>query len=109
MSSQTANELALSLYTNPLSVQTQLLRRLEQEVLEGDTVPDGNNVVSFPLEYMASMTAGFATKTMDAFNDLYPSRAQTAAALYRHMSDLDYVNMFSIPATVKVSLLMNRA
>lgn len=108
MSSQTANELALSLYTNPLSVQTQLLRRLEQEVLEGDTVPDGNNVVSFLLEYMASMTAGFATKTMDAFNDLYPSRAQTAAALYRHMSDLDYVNMFSIPATVKVSLLLNR-
>ena len=50
MSSQTANELALSLYTNPLSVQTQLLRRLEQEVLEGDTVPDGNNVVSFLLE-----------------------------------------------------------
>ena len=108
MSSQTANELALSLYTNPLSVQTQLLQRLESEVLEGGTVPDSNNVVSFLLEYMASMTAGFATKTMDAFNDLYPSRAQTAAALYRHMSDLDYVNMFSIPATVKVSLLLNR-
>jgi len=89
----------LQLYANPLSIQTNALTRLQESVLNGAEVKDGNNVFTFLLEFMATMTAGAAGEAVNNFSSLYPSKAMTSADLYKHMSDFDYVNLYSTPAT----------
>ena len=99
---------ALQAYANPLSIQVNALTKLQDSVLEGKEVSDGNNVFTFLLEFMATMTAGAAGEAVNAFSGLYPSKAMTSADLYKHMSDFDYVNLYSTPASTKITLMFDR-
>ena len=98
----------LQLYANPLSIQRTALGQLQESVLNGKEVSDGNNVFTFLLEFMATMTAGAAGEAVNTFSGLYPSKAMTASDLYKHMSDFDYINLFSTPATTKITLMFDR-
>lgn len=98
----------LQMYANPLSIQANALHRLQESVLEGKAIQDGNNVFTFLLEFMSSMTAGATGEAINNFRSLYPSKAVTASDLYKHMSDFDYINLFSTPASTKVTLLFDR-
>ena len=104
----TADETTLALYTNPLRIQSQVVDDLEKTVLGGREVMDPNNVFTFLMETMATLTAGYATETLNALHNLYPYRANTMNALYRHMSDFDYVHLYSTPAATKVTLFFER-
>ena len=104
----TAEETTLALFTNPLRIQSQIVNDLEKTVLGGRQVMDPNNVFTFLMETAATITAGYATETCNALHDLYPFRANTMNALYRHMSDFDYAHLYSTPASTKVTLFFER-
>ena len=98
----------LQLYTNPLRMQRTALSKLQESVLNGKEVSDGNNVFTFLLEFAATMTAGAAGEAVNTFSGLYPSKAMTSSDLYKHMSDFDYINLFSTPASTKITLMFDR-
>lgn len=103
-----ATERTLQLYSVPQRIQATALDMLQEKVLDGKTMPDGNNPTTFLLEFAATMAAGIVNEVSNSLNTLYPSRALTTADLYRHMSDYDYVNLFSIPSTTTVEIALNR-
>lgn len=96
---------SLEFMNNPLNIQQRMLERFE-EYAGGDYIADPNNVVSFSMEMFAELTAD-ATSEMDrTMESIYPSRSQNTSDLYKHMSDYDYIHLFSSPAsaTIQVSL-----
>lgn len=103
-----ATERTLQLYTVPQRIQSTALDMLQEKVLDGKEMPDGNNPTTFLLEFAATMAAGITNEVSQSLSSLYPSRALTTADLYRHMSDYDYVNLFSTPATSSIEVALNR-
>lgn len=106
--SDTNTETTLQLYANPLLIQDKQLSLFEQHVFDGKSVLDGNNVFTFGLEMGATLAAGIVNEMANSFQSLYPARAQTMSDLYRHLSDYDYVDMYSTPAETSVELLFER-
>ncbi|MBR1988399.1 MAG: hypothetical protein IKA36_05120 [Clostridia bacterium] len=106
--SETNTETTLQLYANPLLIQDKQLALFEEHVFDGKRVLDGNNVFTFGLEMGATLAAGIVNEMANNFQTLYPSRAQTMSDLYRHLSDYDYVDMFSTPATTTIELMFER-
>ena len=106
--SDTNRETTLQLYANPLLIQDKQLSLFEEHVFEGKSVLDGNNVFTFDLEMGATLTAGIVNEMISNFQSLYPSRASTMSDLYRHLSDYDYVDMFSTPASTTIELMFDR-
>ena len=106
--SETATEKTLQLFANPLLIQDKQLSLFEERVFGGRSVLDGNNVFTFGLEMGATMTANIVNEMTNCFSSLYPARAQTMADLYRHMSDYDYIDMFSTPSSTTIELMFDR-
>ena len=106
--SDSAAEETLQAYTNPLSIQAKALDDLSNRVLDGNVVSDGNNPFTFLTEFSANMTAHLVNKACDCFNHLYPENAQTATELYKHLSDFDYIGLYSTPATTTVEIVFDR-
>lgn len=106
--SDTNTETTLQLYANPLLIQDKQLSLFEQHVFDGKVVLDGNNVFTFGLEMGASLAAGIVNEMTNNFQTLYPARAQTMSDLYRHLSDYDYVDMYSTPSTTTIELMFER-
>ena len=106
--SETNTETTLQLYANPLLIQDKQLSLFEQHVFDGKVVLDGNNVFTFGLEMGASLAAGIVNEMSNNFQSLYPARAQTMSDLYRHLSDYDYVDMYSTPSTTTIELMFER-
>lgn len=106
--SDNATETTLQLYANPQMIQATALEKLQKQVLGGQPVVDGNNVVTFLLEMCASLVSGATNEVTNAFESLYPSRAHKTSDLYRHMSDYDYANLYATPASTSVELVFDR-
>lgn len=106
--SDTNTETTLQLYANPLLIQDKQLSLFEQHVFDGKVVLDGNNVFTFGLEMGASLAAGIVNEMANNFQSLYPARAQTMSDLYRHLSDYDYVDMYSTPSTTTIELMFEQ-
>lgn len=106
--SDNATETTLQLYTVPQRIQTKALDLLQEMVLDGREMADGNNPTTFLLEFASTLAAGITNEMSQTFSALYPSRALTTSDLYRHMSDYDYVNLFSTPSTTTISVALNR-
>ena len=106
--SDSAAEEALQAYAHPLSIQAKAIQSLEDTVLNGNKVTDGNNVFTFLTEYSSNLVAGLVNKACDCFHSLYPENAQTSSDLYKHLSDFDYIGLFSSPAMTEVELVFDR-
>ena len=93
------NKMPLEFFNNPGMTQAAMLDVIE-EVIGGGTIEGANGVVAATLEVMADMTS-VVTKGIVAERDsLYAKRTHSKAQLYRHMSDYDYVGIFSAPASM---------
>lgn len=103
-----ATELTLQLYSVPQRIQAKALDMLQEKVLDGKEMVDGNNPATFLMEFSATVAAGITNEVSQSLASLYPSRAQTTADLYRHMSDYDYVNLFSTPSNTTVEVVLSR-
>jgi hypothetical protein len=103
------NELGLTLYRNPNLIQSKVLEE-HQNRLEGKVnIVDPNNTFNFLLEATSTMTADSILRVENALAPVYPKRAQTSEDLYKHMSDYDYVGVYSLPADLSLQILLDRA
>lgn len=104
----TNNEQVLAMYSNPSLIQSKALDDLQARLTNGVPIVDGNNVCSFLLENMAANSADIVKSMINNMDPLYAKRAQTSEDLYRHMSDFDYLNLFSSPATTYIELIFRK-
>lgn len=104
----TNNELVLEMFANPALIQAKALQDMQARLTDGVPIVDGNNVCSFLLEQSSANHADIAKAMINEINPLYALRAQTAEDLYRHMSDFDYLNLFSTPATTYIELTFRK-
>jgi hypothetical protein len=83
---------------NPSQIQRIILDHLAA-VTDGQVdIVDPTNPFVFLLEASAVNTAVAITEAMTYLRNQYPILAQTEEELYRHMSDVDYLNRFATPA-----------
>ena len=105
-----SDTLAVSMYDNPLSIQAKVMDEFQARIglSDGDFLVDANNVFSFTVEAFSSVAGSIVANMNREFDSLYAKRAVTANALYKHMSDYDYVGLFSSPADCSFKLIMDK-
>jgi hypothetical protein len=99
----------ISLYRfNPAGIQRTVVQALS-EINNGEQqLFDATSPFVQSLSASAYETAAFMQQHAAESRRRYPSLSQTQEDLYLHMSDEDYINRFSIPATAKFSLRFNK-
>lgn len=112
MSSTTYDTLAKNILLfahHPAAMQTLLLNQLlDVEDAEGQIVlRDPTD----PVVYLAEMGTMLGHATLMGLQEsvpkTFPSMAQTYDDLFRHMSDVDYVDVFAQPSTTELLLLID--
>lgn len=90
---------------NPMAVQRAGIEYLER-VRNGEVeVVDANNAFVYLMEFGSTMFANLARKDEFLNRLQYPELAMTRDDLYRHMSDVDYINVFSSPSVASLLLV----
>ena len=100
----------LSLYQyNPSAIQRLILDYLSEVTSGTVDVVDPTNPFVFLLESSAVNTALAINENIANLRKLYPALAQTEDDLYLHMSDVDFIDRFAVPAptTFTVAILKN--
>lgn len=93
--------------TNPGKIQQFMLEVLER-LNDGELrVIDATNPAVFCLETSAVLAATNMIDSETKLRKQYPSLAVTQEELYLHMSDIDYLGIFSNPARVNLSIIMD--
>ena len=95
------------LRTNPNAIQRYSLELLEEISEEDYTIASPSNPFIFLLENSAILASLGMDESRSRVRELYPSLANKPEDIYRHMSDVDYLNQFSIPGRVVISLIFN--
>jgi len=106
--SESNSEETLQAYAHPLSIQAKAISGLEDRVLNGSVMADGNNVFTYLTEFAANTVADAVNKACMCFNSLYPENAQTSTDLYKHLSDFDYIGLYATPSQLTVQLIFDR-
>jgi len=101
-------DLGSEVLAHPLNAQAYALSILEERIGGTLRVSDVNSPFCHLLEFGASINNLAVSKSEDAFRSLYTRRAQTMDDLYKHMTDYDYLNLFSSPATATIDLILNK-
>lgn len=93
---------------NPLQIQHTLLTRFEKET--GAAIVDNNNPASVIMESCATTVAD-AMRMLDenVRPALYPARAVNTSDLLRHISNYDYVDIFSAPCQATILLIIEKS
>ena len=108
MATELGKDWTLAGMDNPLLIQNTLLTRFEQET--GAAVVDNNNPASVLMEGFASLASSQMKMLDDTVRPaIYPARAVTMADLFKHISDYDYVDVFSAPASATIVLVVEKS
>jgi len=91
---------------NPAGIQQSVLAVLDQVTNGTMNIVDPTSPFLYSLESSAVLTAGFMQENAANTRKLYPMAAQTPSDLYTHMSDLDYLNRFAVPATASFFIIL---
>ncbi len=90
---------------NPMAVQRAGIDYLEA-VHNGEVeIVDPSNAFVYLMEMGSTMFSNLARKDELLNRVQYPELAMTRDELYRHMSDVDYINVFSSPSTAPLLLI----
>jgi hypothetical protein len=98
----------LNILKNPINVQKLVVDDVLDRWQGKLTMVDPNNVAMHLIEMASTLTANFsasAERALAAGNSL---RAQTSEDLAKHMSDYDYVGMYSTPSTTQLLLTLSK-
>ena len=96
----------IQLMRSPLNIAAAALTELEDRIGGNRIVADPNNPACHLLEFGSSISSA-AIQAMEAkFPLIYPHRAMTMEDLYQHMSDYDYLAMYSSPSSCEIKLAM---
>lgn len=93
---------------NPSGIQRTVLQHLSDISGGSINVVDPTNPFVFLLESAAVNTANFMVFNETNTRKQYPAAAQTPEDIYIHMSDVDFVDRFAVPATTKFSILFKK-
>lgn len=93
---------------NPMAVQRGGIEYLER-VRNGEIqLVDASNAMVYLMEFASTLFANGARKDEFLNRLQYPQLAQTRSDLYRHMSDVDYINVFSGPSTTNLLMVYHK-
>ena len=93
---------------NPLVIQHMLLNRFEQQT--GGVIVDTNNPACVLMENFAQMTSSQIRMMDDNVRPaIYPARAVTTSDLLKHISDYDYVDIFSTPCPATITFIVEKS
>ena len=93
---------------NPLDIQYKALEELENRTKGTYTIADSNSSFCNLLEFGSSIAAACMQEIDNVvIPGIYAKRAQTFKSISRHMSDFDYVNLFSTPSSVTLVLQLD--
>ena len=88
--------------SNPMIIASMALSEIENR-LDGNTIiADPNTPFCHLLEFGSSVSASVMNAIDDKLPLIYPKRARTMDELYAHMSDFDYIRMYSTPAQTAI-------
>lgn len=91
---------------NPARAQQFALGMLERASNGEYAVVDATNPFAFLLEAATANASANFNKTERLLRKVYPSLAGGYDDLYNHMSDVDYLNRFSVPSRTKLTMLL---
>lgn len=94
----------VKVHGNPTSMQHAILRELEQHMGDDVVVVSPNNVASFMINMFSELSGRNISHIVSALNEESPKRVATQKQLYKHLSDYDYVDLFSTPASTYLSM-----
>jgi hypothetical protein len=105
MSRTDLNGLIEAAKLNPMAVQRAGIEYLEA-VHNGEVeIVDASNAFVYLMEMGATMFTNLARKDEFLNRVQYPELAMTREELYRHMSNVDYINVFSSPSVAPLLLV----
>ena len=91
---------------NPMNIASMALDEIEQRLGGDRIVADPNTPFCHLLEFGSSVSAEVINAMDDKFPSLYAKRARTMDELYTHMSDFDYLRIYSTPAMTQLRMYL---
>ncbi|MCY1278822.1 hypothetical protein D9M68_19490 [compost metagenome] len=96
-------------HLNPMAVQRAGIEYLKR-VTNGEVeVVDPSNAFVYLLEFASTLFTNGRRKAEFLNRVQYPEQAMTRSDLYRHMSDVDYINVFGSPSVTKLLLCPSKS
>ena len=90
--------------SSPAMLQRDALEIIKNVLGNDNGIISAENPVALCLEMSAMQTAGSIGKNWILNRRQYPVSAQTHEDLYYHLSDLDWVGVFALPAKARISV-----
>lgn len=94
---------------NPMAVQRagiEYLRRVTNGEVE---VVDPSNAFVYLMEFASTLFTNGRRKAEFLNRVQYPEQAMTRSDLYRHMSDVDYINVFGSPSVTNILIAPSKS
>ena len=92
--------------SNPMTIASMTLTEIENRLGGNTIIADPNTPFCHLLEFGSSISASVINDINEKFPALYPKRARTMEELYAHMSDFDYLRMYSTPAQAQLRMML---
>lgn len=108
MANTRLDDWALEGIKTPQVLQSYILDKFSEASDSKFVITDPNNVAAFLVEAFATMGSNVLRRVDDSvLPAIYPSRAISTADLYKHLSDYDYVGIFSYPAQATIMMIFD--
>lgn len=89
---------------SPLNISMMVLDEIQDRLGGNRIIADVNSPFCHLLEFGSSINAATITAVDEKFPQLYAARAESMDDLYHHMSDFDYLAMYSNPSQTTITL-----
>lgn len=94
---------------DPLQIQAAAIDELSSRLFGGAVIVDPNNTPTFLLEMVSKLVADSINSVVRTQQSLYARRALSFEDLFRHMSDFEYLGLYSTPADTYMLLYLDPA
>ena len=92
------------IHGNPTALQHVLLRGVEQYCGEDAVIVAPTSTAAFMINMFSTLVGKNIEHMTNKLSEESPKRVMSQKQLYRHLSDYDYVDLFSTPAATELSL-----
>ena len=92
--------------SNPMAIAATALSEIEDRLEGTNIIADPNTPFCHLLEFGSSISAMVMNEMDNKLPLIYPKRAQTMDELYAHMSDFDYIRMYSTPSLTHMRMML---
>lgn len=93
---------------NPMRIASLALNEIEARMDGTRIIADPNSPFCQLLEFGSSVSSSVMHLMDEKLPTLYPKRAESMEDLYNHMSDFDYLSMYSTPAHTQLRMTFSK-